>query len=217
VQVSAAIAGVRITRCFSISSAPEDRGHLRLTMKAVPGGRMSGWASRTARVGDVVELSQAMGEFMLPDPLPRRLLFVSGGSGVTPVLSMLGHLAAVGYQGVVSCLHYARGEVIAGEELASLARRLRARLAVIRTDAAPGNGPRPHVSFSRLEAFEPRWSEAEAFVCGPPALNAAGAAIWEARGIAERFHCEHFVPLSPAAVVRGSGASYRLTFARSRL
>jgi len=217
VQISAAIAGVRVSRCFSISSAPQDRGHLRLTMKAVPDGRMSGWARWRARVGDVVELSQAMGAFVLPDPLPRSLLFVSGGSGVTPILSMLGHLAAVGYQGAVSCLHYARGEIIAGEELASLARRLHARLAVVRTDDAPGHGPRPYLSSSRLEAFEPGWSEAEAFVCGPRALNAAAAAIWQAHGIAERFHCEHFAPPSTAAALRGDGAACRLVFARSKL
>jgi ferredoxin-NADP reductase len=216
VQISAAIAGVRVTRCFSVSSAPEDRGHLRLTMKAVPDGRMSGWARCGARVGDVVELSQAMGEFVLPDPLPSRLLFVSGGSGVTPILSMLGHLAAVGYQGAVSCLHYARGEVVAGKELASLAKRLGARLATTCTTGASRDGRRLHLGPSVLEVFEPRWADAQAFVCGPPAMNASAAAIWRARGIAERFHCEHFAPPSTTAVVRGDGAACRLVFARSK-
>jgi ferredoxin-NADP reductase len=217
VQISAMIAGVRVTRCFSISSAPEDRGHVRLTMKVFPDGRMSGWARADARVGDVVELSQAMGEFVLPDLLPPRLLFVSGGSGVTPILSMLRHLAAIGYEGAISCLHYARGEVIAGEELASLATRLGARLATIRTTEASRDGRRVHLGPSLLEAFEPRWADAEAFVCGPPAMNAAGAAIWLAHGIAERFHCEHFARPSTGTALRGDGASCRLVFTRSKV
>jgi stearoyl-CoA 9-desaturase NADPH oxidoreductase len=217
VQISTTIAGIHVTRCFSISSAPEDRGHLRLTMKAVPDGRMSGWARADARVGDVVELSQAMGEFVLPNPLPARLLFVSGGSGVTPILSMLRHLAATGYEGAVSCLHYARGEVIGGEELASLTKRLGARVATIPTTGASRDGRRLHLGPSLLEAFEPRWADAEAFVCGPAAMNAAAAVIWRAQGVAERFHCEHFAPPPMAAVVRGDGAACRLVFARSKL
>lgn len=218
VRIAAMIAGVRVARCFSISSAPEDWGHLRLTMKAVPDGRMSGWAREGARVGDVVELSQAMGDFVLPDPLPARLLFVSGGSGATPILSMLRHLAAIGYEGAISCLHYARGEVIAGEELASLTKRLGARLAIIRTAGASRDGRRVHLGPSLLKAFEPRWSEAEAFVCGPPAMNAAAAVIWRAQGVRERFHCEHFAPPStPAAALRDDGAACHLVFARSKL
>src|SRR5579884_2760549 len=54
VQLSAFMGGVRHTRCFSVSSAPEDGLPLRLTIKAKPGGRVSGWARAGARVGDVV-------------------------------------------------------------------------------------------------------------------------------------------------------------------
>jgi hypothetical protein len=70
VQLSVAIGGVRRTRCFSLSSAPEDGARLRVTIKAMPGGRVSSWAAAAARAGDVVGLSQAVGDFVLPAPSP---------------------------------------------------------------------------------------------------------------------------------------------------
>src|SRR5262249_41944264 len=85
VQLSAPVAGVRTTRCFSLSSAPEDGLPLRITIKAAEAGRFSRWAVSAATVGDVIEMSQAGGEFVLPAPLPEKLLFLSGGSGITPL------------------------------------------------------------------------------------------------------------------------------------
>ena len=84
----------------------------------MPDGRVSGWASDARPRRRRRDLSQAQGVFVLPDPVPRRLLFVSGGSGMTPILSMLRHLAAIGYEGAVACMHYARREAMFAEELA---------------------------------------------------------------------------------------------------
>jgi ferredoxin-NADP reductase len=219
VQLSATIGGVRHTRCFSLSSAPEDREALRVTIKAVPGGRVSGWARAGARVSHVLELSQAMGEFVLPDPPPSKLLFISGGSGITPILSMTRHLEAAGYDGSVACLHYARYEVICDDELTSLARRWRAlRLAVVRTGHSNDGGTgRPHLSLARLEAFAPDWAERDAFLCGPLGLSATAASIWQQRGIADRLRVEHFAPASRPTADSAGGNIRRLVFAKSRL
>ena len=124
VQLSASNAGVRVTRCFSLSSAPEDDGPLRVTIRIAPEGAMSHWVRKEARVGSVVSLSQAMGSFVLPDPVPPKLLFISGGSGITPVMSIIRYLVATDYAGAIAWLHYARREVILGSEQPS---RLRLR------------------------------------------------------------------------------------------
>jgi stearoyl-CoA 9-desaturase NADPH oxidoreductase len=218
IQLSVTIAGVRQARCFSVSSAPEDGQPLRLTIKWIPGGRVSSWAKTRARVGDVVTLSPAQGVFVLPDPVPRRLLFVSGGSGITPILSMVRHLAAVGYDGHIGWMHYARREAMFGDELARLvAGRLPLRLSVslTRPDAAAEAPVR--FSAEQLEAFEPAWAECETFVCGPEPLIQAATELWARRSLGGRLHVERFVPGATGSAGRAGGATHRLTFAKSRL
>ena len=64
VQLSVSSAGVRVTRCFSLSSAPEDDGPMRVTIRIAPKGAISHWVRNQARVGSVVSLSQATLSFV---------------------------------------------------------------------------------------------------------------------------------------------------------
>jgi ferredoxin-NADP reductase len=199
VQLSVSNAGVRVTRCFSLSSAPADAGPLRLTIRIAPKGAISHWLRNEARIGSVVSLSQAMGSFILPEPVPPRLLFISGGSGITPVLSMVRHLIATDYVGCIDWLHYARREVILGSELASLAARCtRLRFRTYLTDGPGSMGTR--FSREQLESFVPRWAESYSFLCGPPSLTEAVAALWMAAGLQNRLRTEHFMlaPTGPS-------------------
>jgi ferredoxin-NADP reductase len=232
VRLSVRIAGVRYDRCFSLSSAPSDR-ELRLTIRRLPGGRIAEWAATGAHVGGVVELSQALGQFVLPDPAPARLLFISAGSGITPVISLLRQLLHDGYTGEITCLHYAREEVIFDDELAALARRhhnLRFVPSLTRPRATDHDDDATNLHFSReqLQAHAPSWTDSETFVCGPPTLETAVSALYHAHGLDARLHVERFVPaLAPdafsgeplggtAPALRG-GASFRcrLVFAAS--
>jgi ferredoxin-NADP reductase len=217
VQLSVWAGGVRHTRCFSISSAPEDGLPLRLTMKARPGGRVSSAWARAARHGDVVALSHAMGDFVLPEPAPDRLLFVSGGSGVTPLLSMARHLAASGYTGQLTWVHYAKRAVILGDELHQLARRQPGwQLEVHLTrPRGPDGTPSPHVSRERLEAVVPGWQESETFACGPAPLLTTLSDLWCEEGLGQRLHIERFNAPSFRSEDRSEHAQYRLVFAKS--
>ena len=69
---------------------------------------MSTYLFHHARPGMVVGLDSVGGDFTLPDVRPRRVLFVSGGSGITPVMSMLRTLRAEGSDGEIAFIHYAR-------------------------------------------------------------------------------------------------------------
>ena len=223
VQLSVTIDGVRHTRCFSLSSAPEDGQPLRLTIKRIADGRLSAWARARARIGDVVSLSQAQGRFVLPDPVPKKLFFLSGGCGITPILSMARHLAAVGHRGEVAWMHFAPHEAMFDDELARLAKDLNLRLAVVPTRADGAETAKPvRFSLARLEAFEPAWAEGLAFVCGPEGLSRAAMELWSARSARDRLSVEQFHfsggsirPAAPAEAA-SSSASYRLTFAKSR-
>jgi ferredoxin-NADP reductase len=218
VHLSVKSAGIRVTRCFSLSSAPEDDGPLRVTIRIAPKGAISHWVRNEAHVGSVVSLSQAMGAFVVPDPVPPRLLFISGGSGITPVLSMVRHLVATHYAGSIAWLHYARSEVILGREQASLtARCTRLQFKTHFTD-----GPRAtRARFSReqLESFLPRWAESDSFLCGPPALTEAVAALWMTVGLQNRLRTEHFTPPPMRSYLANDPddpARHSLFFARSR-
>jgi ferredoxin-NADP reductase len=217
VALSVAVDRVRYTRCFSISSAPEDGFPLRVTIKALPGGRVGRWAARSARIGDVVVLSQALGDFTLPSPVPDKLLFVSGGSGITPIASMVRHLLANGYGGDIVWLHYARHECILGSELLALASRHPGlRFVSLLTGSAAAAAPRieGHFSIEHLEAAARRWTDREIFVCGPAPLQAAVAELVSAHGLFHRLHVERFV--SPAQPMPAADPlRCRLTFAKS--
>jgi stearoyl-CoA 9-desaturase NADPH oxidoreductase len=217
VQLTVSSKGVRVARCFSLSSAPEDPGPLRLTIKLAPGGAVSRWLRTEARVGGVVALTEAMGSFVLPDPPPPRLLFISGGSGITPVLSMVRHLAATEHAGSIDWLHFARREVILGSErVALVARCKRLRIETVLTD---GPWPsRPHFSRVQLESFAPGWAVSQAFLCGPPSLMEAVAAVWTTACLETSLRTERFVARTTDLDTASDGDGkkrHRIVFARS--
>jgi ferredoxin-NADP reductase len=216
VQLAVRIEGIRHTRCFSLSSAPADDSPLRLTIRTVRGGLVSGWAANLARCGDVVTLSPAQGTFVLPEPIPPKLLFISGGSGITPLISMLRHLALTAYRGDVVFLHYAKREVIFARELADLSKAydgLRTHLFLTRE---PGGVRRTGNHFSRdaLEMLAPDWRERETFLCGPVSLSEAVLDLWNGCGLSGRLQVEHFAPPS-RAMHAGNHGQCRLVFRRS--
>src|ERR1700722_12014117 len=104
------IDGVRRTRTYSPAGSPLAGGELELTVTEHPGGLVSGHLLGTARPGTIVHLGQAQGAFTLPRPRPERIVLISGGSGVTPVLSMLRSLVDEGHRGQIAFLHFARTE-----------------------------------------------------------------------------------------------------------
>ena len=121
----------RLTRCFSISSAASTAGEqFTLTIRAHDEGQVSKFLVNHAQPGQMLHLSQAEGEFTLPGspstPSPYPLVFVTGGSGITPAMSMLRTLLRDGYDGKagrkVTFLHFARSpeDQIFADELAEI-------------------------------------------------------------------------------------------------
>lgn len=212
-EVEVEIDGVRARRCYSISSGPAD-ALPAITVKRAQGGRVSGWLHDHVRRGDVLRLAPAAGDFVLPDPLPRSLLLLGGGSGVTPLRSILRDLSARGAVHDVVFLHHARSrsEVIFGRELAALASRHRGlRLVVCLSDAASGPG---RFDEAQLRRLVPDFAERETFLCGPPGLMERVDALWAQAGASRRLHRERFVA-TPAPAPR-AGGPVRVTLTRSR-
>ena len=218
VRLSVEIDGVRRTRCYSPASSAHVRDLIELTAHAQPDGEVSPFLRASARPGTVVSLSQAEGDFALPHERPRALLLISGGSGITPVMSMLRTLCEEGHAGPIAFLHYARDErdVAYAAELDALAARypnvrlLRGYSRDARAGELSGHFDRTHV---RAAGIDP--AEALAFACGPTGLVEAVGATWAEDGIEERLYVERFVPPAPASADPAGHAVGSVQFARS--
>jgi stearoyl-CoA 9-desaturase NADPH oxidoreductase len=92
VRVGVDVDGVRLWRTYSLTHGPRPDRNLSFTVKAIPGGVVSNHLVHRAEVGQMIQLEQAEGEFVLPTPVPRKLLLLTAGSGITPVIGMLRNL-----------------------------------------------------------------------------------------------------------------------------
>lgn len=202
VGVDVELNGVRVRRCYSISSAPRGRT-FSITVKRV--GRVSAHLHDHVVAGDVLHLAPPAGAFVLPKPAPQRLLLVSGGSGVTPVMSILRDIANRAAVDDVVFIHAARSpaDVIFAAELGALAKR-HAWLRVVLH-----YGP---LDATALTAAIPDYAKRMTFLCGPQPMMDALAPAWA--GIEDRLVTERFTA-SAAAVPAAPRAKVRLTMATS--
>ena len=92
VRIGVDVDGVRMWRTYSLTHGPRPDRNLSFTVKAIPGGVVSQHLVHSAKVGQMIQLEQAEGEFVLPVPMPPKLLLVTAGSGITPVIGMLRNL-----------------------------------------------------------------------------------------------------------------------------
>ena len=108
VRVGVVLDGVRRTRTYSPASSQHDRGEFELTVTVHPEGLVSSRLRECLGPRTVVHLGEAGGDFVLPQPRPERLALISGGSGVTPLMSMLRTLRDERYRGEIDFIHFAR-------------------------------------------------------------------------------------------------------------
>jgi ferredoxin-NADP reductase len=191
-RVGVVVDGVFHWRAYSLTSAPDrEDGWISITPKLVEKGKVTPFLVREARPGAVVRLGGVEGDFILPEPVPHKLLFVSAGSGITPIMSMLRALAARDELRDVVHIHSARtrNDVIFGEELHRLTDRhdgMRLHLWL--------TGERPRLRPADIDELCPDWREREAFISGPGELLDAMLDHWDAHGDCDRLHMERFQP-----------------------
>jgi ferredoxin-NADP reductase len=213
---------MQYTRTYSISSEPERADEcITITVKAIPGGRMSQVLVRQLKPGDYLPIGLPQGDFVLPDAVPVKPLFVSAGSGITPIMSMLRSLIAQERLPDVTHLHYAPHayDVIFGRELKELAQRhprYKLHLLYTREDAREGAGgasKERHFSAAQLAALCPDWQTREAYACGPQGLLDAVEAHYAREGRAAQVHTERF--RAPLAEAPSEVATGTVRFAKS--
>jgi ferredoxin-NADP reductase len=208
VRVGVEIEGVRRTRTYSPAcSENSPDGLLELTVTAHPNGLVSRHLHSRARAGMILHLGEAQGDFLLPQPRPRRLALISGGSGITPVLSMLRTLIDENHDGEVAFIHYAR--TAADWLYEAEVRELAARRRNLSIDYVATREGGPHLGARSIEELTGSLDGVHAAVCGPPSLIEAARGIWPQP---ELVLSESFTPPTMQTTAAASGT---LSFVRS--
>lgn len=204
VRVGVDVDGVRLWRTYSLTHGPRADRRISITVKAIPDGVVSNYLVHQARAGQMIQLDQAQGEFVLPQPIPGKLLLVTAGSGITPVIGMLRNLfsRAERPQTDIVLLHSAlsRAEVIFGKELRQYDAAGWLRLVEMHTDT------HGMLDVDDLDTIVPDLAERTAYACGPAGLLDALEEHYVGRELVlttERFR--------PVTVVAGEGGT--VTFA----
>lgn len=216
VRLTVEIDGVRHTRCYSLCGSAHAEEHPQVTVKRKPDGLVSRYLNEQVCPGLVVGLSPADGDFVLPEPRPDRLLFISGGSGITPVMSMLRTLLDEGHDGDITFLHYAptREDVIFRDELSRIdAAHDNVDVVTVMTRESTDDQLTGHLDAGHLDAVAPDLDDTEIYVCGPTSLIEAATVLTAEAGAAERLHVERFT--APVHVPNDADATGTVRFARS--
>lgn len=210
-RIGVVVEGIHHWRAYSLTTDPgRPDGLIGITPKRVDAGVVSPYLVHGARPGDIVRLGGVEGTFCVTDPAPAKLLFISAGSGITPIMSMLRALDRSGDLGDAVHVHSARAadRVIFARHLADLDERrpgYRLHLQLTGTDG--------RVAPADLERLCPDWRERQAFASGPRELLDALVDRWAAEGDPGRLAMERFQPVIGAAVDPGQGG--RIVFAKS--
>ncbi|MDO9395939.1 MAG: iron-sulfur cluster-binding domain-containing protein, partial [Herbiconiux sp.] len=204
------IDGIRHWRAYSITSDPgHPEGFVSVTVKRVENGEMSPFFTDRCGAGMQLYLGAVEGEFGLPEngPPPEKILLISAGSGVTPVMSIVRQLDRNGALGDVVHLHGSKTpeHTIFGPMLREVAeRRDGYRLHEQHSDT---DG---RLDVEKLESLVPDWRDRETYLSGPRELIDDLVAHWEAQGDPDHLHTERFQPvIGTGDVDVGSGGTVR--------
>ena len=194
------IGGETIHRSYTVSSSAARPHRLSITVKRVTGGPVSNWLHDTLKPGDTIRAAGPLGEFTPAESeTPRKFLFLSGGSGITPLMSMTRTFDDLGEDHDIVFVHAARtpADIVFRRELDALTgpgRRLRV------AHVCEGIGSEAHwagftgrLSLPMLGLIAPDFMEREVYVCGPgPFMKAVRAFLEEGGFDMSRYHQESF-------------------------
>jgi ferredoxin-NADP reductase len=204
VRVGVDVDGVRLWRSYSITSSPgRTDGRITITVNAIPGGAVSTQLVRRAQKGQILHLDLPTGEFLL-GPTRTNVLFITAGSGITPVMGML--RSALSEMSDVVVVHSARTreDTVFGAELRTLAAAGRIRLIERHTTA--GGRLKP----TDIADLVPDLLDRQTWACGPNEMLDDLETHWADAGATELLRTERFRP-----TLIGSGGGGTVTFRNS--
>jgi ferredoxin-NADP reductase len=177
-------------RSYSLTSTPRRRGRrITVTVRAMPEGLLSGHLAQGMKPGAIVRLAAPAGEFVLPSPPPPKILFLVGGSGVTPMMSMLKTMDRRGSMTDVRVVYSSPTEerMIFREAIAALAEKHDGLDVTFRFTDDEGM-----FSLDELDTVCPDWRERETWACGPGPMLDAAEEHFGTHDVEDHLHLERF-------------------------
>lgn len=190
VRIGFDVQGKRHWRAYSLSSdAARPDGQVTITVKRTDDGVVSGFLNSSYAVGSIVTLGDVEGEFMLPSPIPPKLLFLTAGSGITPVRAMLRSMSRRDAMPDVVHVHSARtsDEAIFASELSALAERHDGYRVTQRATSELGR-----LEPGSLDEVCSDWRDRETYACGPGEMLDALKDYYDEAGVPKQLHIESF-------------------------
>ncbi|MGB5812237.1 MAG: ferredoxin--NADP reductase [Polyangiales bacterium] len=188
---------MQLRRCYSLSSAPVTDPWPKVTVKRVVDGRVSNWFNDVLEVGSTIAVQPPEGRFVLrSDQADRGVFLFGGGSGITPVISILKSALRTTSR-PVKLVYANRDEqsIIFRDELNLLLAEFPERLEVVHhVDTASG-----FMNVQTVQTHLREWANAEFFVCGPTGYMDTVEEAFKAFGIdLEQTKFERFIsPVDP--------------------
>ncbi|MDA0166048.1 ferredoxin reductase [Solirubrobacter ginsenosidimutans] len=208
VRVGVDVDGVRHWRTYSLTSVPGRRdGRIAITVKRIAGGLVSDYLVSHARRGMVVRLAPPTGQFVLPEVVEHALLFVTAGSGVTPIMGMLRALSqrSGGLPDVVHVhISPSLDDTIFGGDLRALECRHERYTLHEHHDDRHGRW-----DVAELDRCVPDWSERQTWACGPAGLLDALSTRFARAGVSDQLHLERFRPVLASVDLDREGGRVR--------
>jgi ferredoxin-NADP reductase len=192
--ITVGIDGMEVQRCYTVSSPPTRPGALTITVKRVPGGPVSNWLHDHLQAGATLRAAGPFGRFTMSEHPATKYLFLSAGSGITPLMSMTRTLCDLGMPADVVFVHSARSprDIIFRRELEAMSAAFDSFTvtAVCEEDSPVERwaGPHGRLSLGLVRGVVPDLAEREVFTCGPPPYMESVRAILTEAGC-DPAHC----------------------------
>jgi ferredoxin-NADP reductase len=210
-NVAFGIGGARMNRSYSISSSPNERDHVELSVKREERGAVSRHIHDLIKVGDEIEAGGPVGTFTFTGTEADSIVLISGGVGITPLMSVTRYLSERSWSGDIFFVYACRtpADFIFEKTIAAL-ERLNPRLHVVVTMSKPGpdwKGPRGRISKELLTQAVPNLASRRVHLCGPLAMMDATKALLIELGVSpDRLKTEQFGAVKPPLAPPGTSA-----------
>jgi ferredoxin-NADP reductase len=213
-NVSLPIGGARMNRSYSISSSPTQRDYVELTVKREPRGAVSRHLDDLLKVGDLLEVGGPVGRFTFDGTEAESIVLISGGVGITPMMSIARYLTDRSWPGDIFFLYACRApaDFIFAREIGLLQRanpKLHVTVVMERPEGTDWQGPKGRLSTQLLSQAVPDIASRRIHLCGPPVMmDAVKALLAELKVPAEQVKTEDFGTAAPSAGTTGTSARF---------
>ena len=209
-NVAFSIGGARMNRSYSISSSPTHREYVDLTIKREPRGAVSRHIVDLLKVGDRIEAGGPIGRFTFDGTEADSVVLLSGGVGITPMVSISRYLTERSWPGDIFFIYACRtpADYILGKGVAALQRlnpKLHVAVTMTRPEGTDWKGPRGHLTKEFLARAVPDLGSRRVHLCGPPTMMDETKALLAELGVPPgQLKTEAFGAVKPAPAAAGT-------------